>query len=252
MQREYKRLVPEAKTAVLFMHGIVGTPEHFTKIVDLLSLVPEGISFHNLCYPGHGGSSLDFGRSSMEAWKVYTRMAFDALCDTHEQIILVGHSMGTLFAIELANSRPDKVAFLYLLQCPLRVGLRLYGVKNLLRIPFGKISPEDPYGSGMLAACGVAITGNIFLYASWIPRLLELFREMRRTQHVLEKISVPCYAFQSRKDEMVSNWSAVMLKNSNRVEVTELEHSSHFFYAPCDYEIIVNAFEELIKNPLLI
>ena len=50
---EMIRIVPGASTAVLFLHGIVGTPNHFVGGVPITEWVPEDWSLHNLLLPGH-------------------------------------------------------------------------------------------------------------------------------------------------------------------------------------------------------
>ena len=52
--KEYKRIIPEARAAILFVHGIVGTPNHFAEFV---SRVPEKISVYNILLDGHGGGA---------------------------------------------------------------------------------------------------------------------------------------------------------------------------------------------------
>ena len=64
--REYKRIVPEAEKAVLFIHGIISTPNHFK---DFVELVPCNISVFNLLLDGHGKAVNDFARSSMKKWE---------------------------------------------------------------------------------------------------------------------------------------------------------------------------------------
>ena len=64
--KEYKRIVPEAETAVLFIHGIAGTPNHFK---DFLPLVPKEFSVYNLLLDGHGGKTEDFSKTSMKKWE---------------------------------------------------------------------------------------------------------------------------------------------------------------------------------------
>ena len=67
--KEYVRIVPGADTAVLFIHGIVGTPNHFTDLISLVELVPEDWSVCNLLLDGHGGNADDFAATSMKKWK---------------------------------------------------------------------------------------------------------------------------------------------------------------------------------------
>ncbi len=238
-------LVPGADRAVLFIHGIVGCPAHFRQLVDLQGAVPEGWSVVNLCLPGHGGRVMDFGRSSMKQWKAHVWAAFERLAQDHRKIVIVGHSMGTLFALQLAVQYPDRVSGLFLLQCPLQIRLRWFGVKNLLRIPFGRISQADPYGAAMLLACGVTPEKNVLKYATWIPRMAELFREISVTRRCLPEVSVPTAAYQSRLDEMVSNRSARILRDNSVITVVEMADSSHFYYAPEDKARMLKNFEEI-------
>ncbi len=244
----YHRTVPGARTAVLFLHGIVGSPEHFRKVIDLQSMVPDTCSVHNIRYPGHGGTVRDFGSSSMKQWKAHVWAAFDALAQSHEQVIVVGHSMGTLFAIELAIENPKKIPCLFLLQSPMKVALRWFGVKNLLRIPFGKIRLDDPYGASMLVACGVTPTKKIWQYIPWCLRMLELFGEISKTRKQLDHLQVRALAFQSQKDELVSNRSAKILRRNANVEVVEMPAATHFYYPDREKEKMRKAFDCICES----
>lgn len=57
-----KRLLPGAACAVLFVHGILGSPAQFA---PFLPLVPQDWSFCNLLLQGHGGGARDFSAASM-------------------------------------------------------------------------------------------------------------------------------------------------------------------------------------------
>ncbi len=245
MHTQTNLLVPGGDSAVLFIHGIVGSPAHFRLVADLENAVPAGWSVVNVCLPGHGGTVSDFSHSSMKQWKAHVRKEFEVLSSGHRRIVVVGHSMGTLFALQLAAEFPDKIQQLVLLQCPLVVGLRWFGVKNLLRIPYGKIRQEDPYGAAMLVACGVAPERNIFKYIPWIPRILELFREISRTKRILPAVRTKTVAFQSCRDELVSNKSARILRKYSNIEVVEMEHSTHFYYEKEHLDRMLQCFLEI-------
>ena len=51
MHKEYKRIVENSPKALLFIHGILGTPNHFAPFIPL---VPENLSVYNLLLDGHG------------------------------------------------------------------------------------------------------------------------------------------------------------------------------------------------------
>ena len=106
---EVVRIIPGARTAVLLIHGICGTPNHFVGGIPLIEWIPLDWSIYNLLLPGHGGTVEDFAKSSLKQWRCSARRAFCSLANTHEQVYIVGHSMGTLFALELAADHPDKI-----------------------------------------------------------------------------------------------------------------------------------------------
>lgn len=112
----YYRIVSGAKTAALFVHGIVGTPAHFQ---DLVPMIPADWSVYNILLDGHGKQVEDFARTSMVKWKAQVSAQLDEILRTHAQVLIVAHSMGTLFAIDEAMKRPDKVKGLLLLAVPL-------------------------------------------------------------------------------------------------------------------------------------
>lgn len=245
---ETRRLVPQAKNAVLFIHGIVGTPNHFRVVLPLEELVPENWSVYNICQPGHGGSVGDFGRSNINQWRSHARAAFDELAARHEQVLIVGHSLGTLFAMQMALSNPDNVAQLFLIAAPMRPWVRLFGAVNCVKLAFGLIREDRPLELATKNVCGVNATPFVWQYIPWIPRFFELFAEIARTEKVMGNLRVPCVSWQSKKDELVSNFSTGVLKKSGVMEVHELENSTHFYYAPEDLKTLRREFINCIKK----
>lgn len=238
----YRRIVTGAKTAVLMIHGICGTPNHFRGILPLEELVPENWSVYNLVLDGHCKTVKDFARSSMKKWKSQVWQAFDQLASTHEQVILVAHSMGTLFSIQLSLEHPEKIPFMLLLNVPLCIHLRLFGIRNLLRMPFDKLDMTDPIQKSISRATGIAMTPKIWKFIPWLPRIVELLCEIGKTRKLLPQISVRCMAFQSERDELVSNRSRRMLEENGRVEVYHLPGSTHYYYRPDDIVTVRKAF----------
>ena len=246
--RETVRIVPDAKTAVLFIHGIVGTPNHFRDVVPLVQLVPENWSFHNILLDGHGGTVDAFAKSSMKKWKTQVWQTFETLALTHDRVILVAHSMGTLFAIQLALEFADRIDNLFLLAVPMRPGLRLFGIANMLKLVFGKIREDRPVELATKQVCGVKTTRKLWKYIGWIPRFLELFAQIRKTEKVMGNLTVPCRAYQSKKDELVMNLSRGVLERNGCFEIVDLPDSTHFYYAPEDRKRICADLNRIIEN----
>lgn len=243
---ETKRLVPGAKYAVLFIHGIVGTPNHFRKAVDLEALVPQDWSCRNLLLPGHGQGVKEFAESSGKQWGAYVRDEFLELAETHEAVLIAGHSMGTLFALQLAEEYPEKVCGLFLLNVPLRPWLRLWGIANCIRLALGRVRTRIPREEAILTACGAEPTKCLWRYLTWIPRFLDLFGQISRTESSLTEPEMPYQIIHSRKDELVSDRTVPALRRKGLVQLKELEYSTHFYYIPGEKEEIVTAFREML------
>ena len=190
VHREVKRIHPGAGKAVLLVHGIVGTPEHFS---FLLPYVPEGVSVWNLLLDGHGGSVRDFSRSSMEKWQAQVDGAVAELTETHDEIYIVAHSMGTLLTMEAAIREP-KIKKLFFLAVPLRLFLRPRMLKNMWKVYFDRISPTDREAISAKRCYGIENDKNVFRYFAWLPRYLELFSKMRDGRHMLSELNTPCLA----------------------------------------------------------
>ena len=244
---EYVRIVPGADTAVLFIHGIVGTPNHFRDQIPLVQKVPEDRSVYNLLLDGHGRNVEDFAASSMKKWREQVRAAFLLLAEKHERVIIVGHSMGTLFAMQLGVEFPEKIPFLFLLAAPMRPWICPRMIRNLVLLVYGDLEHAEPSRAALAKAAGVTTTRRIWKYFPWAPRFAELLLEIHRTEKILGSLRVPCFAYQSRKDELVRFGTGKVLERYG-VAVQDLPASTHYYYAPADRERICADFARRIKN----
>lgn len=240
----YLHIVPGSQSAVLMIHGIAGTPAHFR---DLLPVIPEDWSVYNILLEGHSGSVEDFGASSMAKWKAQVAAQLARILDSHENIYLVGHSMGTLFAIQAALEYPDRIRGLFLLAVPLRPWVRFSTVLTCLRVAWGDPRPEDHAAWAMRNDTGICLTRKLWKYASWAPRMLELLGECGRTRRALPGLRVPALAFQSRTDELVSMRTMKHLEKHPGIRVTVLEDSGHFAYGPGDLRLLQTEFADFLK-----
>lgn len=242
--KEYKRIVPDASAAILFVHGIVGTPNHFT---DFLSLVPDDVSVYNILLDGHGGSVRDFSHTSMQKWEDQVRDTVDELTHSHTAVYIVAHSMGTLFAIDRAIEN-EKVKGLFLLAVPFKIAPKPRMISNLCKVYFDKIKPDDEVALAAKRCYGIAQDKNPLHYFGWLPRYLELFAKAKRTRKRLVELHTPCRAYQSARDELVSRASAKILEQNKSVSVVRLKNSGHYYYEQNDFAFLLNEFEKFIKE----
>lgn len=245
VDKEYIRIVENSDTAVLMIHGIVGTPAHFR---HFLHLIPEDWSIYNLLLDGHGKGVDEFAASSMKKWKAQVDSRLAEILATHRRVLIVAHSMGTLFAIQAAIRHPDRIPRLFLLQIPLRPFLppstAIISVKNAL----GIAKPSDAPAMAMLEGCGVNLSPWLPKYIFWIPRFLELLAEVHRTRKLLPQLAVPTRSYPARHDELVAFSVRKDLENHPHIRNTLLPDSGHFVYAPSDLAVLQAELREVIAE----
>lgn len=231
----------EPNCAILFVHGILGTPEHFE---PFLPLVPKNLHICNLLLKGHGAGVKDFSRASMAQWKQQVHEALQALRQKYNKVFIAAHSMGTLFAIQEAIAEP--VTALFLLNVPLKVRLRPELLKTSWKVFRGDIDPNDPWIVAADKAYGIEKDPHVLRYLGWIPRYLELFAEIRKTRKMLHKLASPCMVYLSTQDEMVSPKTCKAFEGLDCVTLKVLPGSGHNYYCPKDLLLLQEDFQNML------
>lgn len=241
--RPYIRCIKGADTAILFVHGILGTPAHFD---FLLPLVPKDWSVYNMLLGGHGGSVQDFSAASMTGWKQQVHAALQALSASHENIVIAAHSMGTLFAMQEAEK--EQIAALFLLNTPLKIRPTPQLVKMMWKVFWGDIRPDNEWELAAQRACSISLDKYLWRYLGWVPRYLELFAEAEKTRPLAGKLARPAWVYLSGQDEMVSPQSGRFFEGNAQVSVKLLQTSGHFYYTPADKRQICRGFVQMIHQ----
>lgn len=241
---EAVRIVDGADTAVLFIHGILGTPNHFR---EFLPLVPQSFSYINLLLDGHGKDVLSFANTSMQKWHSQVDNAVDELAKNHKKIIIVAHSMGALLALWQAYKKPELISKMILLSVPLKLSLKPQLFLTAFKIYFNLIKPDDYRGIAAKNAYSIEDDWRIWRYFGWIKRYRELFAEIKRTAKICNVLPTPCQFYQSAEDEIVSLKACRLLKNSN-FKVDILENSAHYYYDSNDFKRMLQEIETIFKN----
>ncbi|MBQ3080247.1 MAG: alpha/beta hydrolase [Clostridia bacterium] len=241
----YIRIRENAKIAVLMVHGIAGTPAQFEALIPL---IPEDYSIYNILLDGHGKTVLDFGKASMKKWKAQFRKTLEDLRRQYDGIFIVAHSMGTLFSIQHAVENPDKILRLFLLSVPTRPFPRVSTVRASYAIMLGRVKKGDKIAHALIKGTSIQLEKGIFPYITWIPRLIELLFECRKTRKMLPKLAIPSDTFQSQADELVSARSIKDLNTHPYIKNTVLFHSGHLLYGDEDLVLLKRYMEEAVKE----
>ncbi len=239
----YIKEVEGAETAVLFVHGFLGSTEHFERFINILD---DTISVYNILLTGHGAGVREFGRASMEIWKNQISELVDELAAKYKNIYIVGHSMGTFFAMYGAVKYPEKIKGIFLLQSPLKICVKPAAAINTFRSFFDKFN-DDTVAHAYKRAHSVKLGFRLWEYISWIPRYLELFKESKLSREIILKVDVPCGIFQSKKDELVSMKSLNYIPHKENINVYVLQNSAHFIYDEKDFLYLEDKFCEMLN-----
>ena len=93
---------PANAHAVLLLHGFTGSPLDLKKLTNFLK--SQGFACYVPIYSGHGLGAEAIVKTSMAAWWQDAHNAFDFLhSHGYGKISVVGHSMGGVFALRLAQ-----------------------------------------------------------------------------------------------------------------------------------------------------
>jgi pimeloyl-ACP methyl ester carboxylesterase len=156
--------------------------------------------------------------------------------------------MGTLLSVRQALRRPEKVKLLFMVAAPTPPFVRFSAASYAVGLAFGVKNEKAPVYGAMGIACGMKLTPMLWRYIPWIPRMVELLRECSAVSKLYKDLQVPCIAWQSEKDELVSRRSIKVLKKSGKVEVHTLPNSTHFYYTQAEREQVVESFQNACKN----
>ncbi|MGC2942096.1 MULTISPECIES: alpha/beta hydrolase [unclassified Brevibacterium] len=105
----YRDLGAGSSVAILFLHGLTGSPVVWVPIAR--ALASEGIDVSVPQLPGHGTSWQDMDATGWSEWLGAARAELGRLQVDHDRVIVAGLSMGGSLALALAaaESAPDEV-----------------------------------------------------------------------------------------------------------------------------------------------
>ncbi|TSI17722.1 carboxylesterase [Brevibacterium aurantiacum] len=108
----YRQIVPDSESAVLFLHGITGSPAAWFPIAR--SLGHHGISVSVPLLPGHGTRWQDLNSTPWSEWLDAAKAELQALSRTHSRVVVAGLSMGGALALALGagDSPPDELVLI--------------------------------------------------------------------------------------------------------------------------------------------
>ena len=185
--------------AVLLLHGFGDTPQTLAYVAAAFH--DEGYTVRAPLLPGHGRRLDDFRSTRAKEWISAARDAYTQLRASHDDVAIVGLSMGGALGIIIAAETPDLPALALIapyvsMPTSARVVARFHRAWELCRPTFdsgGKRSILDPVEKERSLAYGFITPGTLF----------ELSRVVRRVQVSLPRVKAPTLVIHGLHDERI-------------------------------------------------
>ncbi len=210
-------------------------------------MIPECVTVYNLLLEGHGKDPQAFSHSGMDRWERQVEQAVEELALNHDRIYVVGHSMGTLFAIDQSMKHP-KIAGLFLLAVPVKLRLKPRILLRSVKVCLCGVRANDLRELAAKKCYGIKPDPNVLHYIGWIPRIVELFSKIHRTRSLLSHIQTPCNIIFSGLDELISPHSCTCFQGNAAVHTITLPHSGHYYYPSGDREKLLAQFQDFLSE----
>jgi carboxylesterase len=236
---------PGKAPVVVAFHGFGGTA---AELLPMLQAVADaGFSVDAALLAGHGGRVEDLQEQTLDTWVDAARTHAHAVASQHGRAILLGFSLGSLIAMQLASERPDWLAGLVVLGNALTL-------RALTSVPFaiwtrlGQRMPDaymlkPPGRAGDLV--DPSLMGSLVTFDRHPLRsALEVYRAGPRVRAVVDRIVCPTLVLHGRRDAVCSWENATWLGDhlgSRDVRVRIFERSAHVL--ACDGERVEVARE---------
>ncbi len=237
-----------AETAVLMVHGFLGSPVQFKPLARILH--EQGYTARAILLPGHGGSAKEFAQEGRDAWMRAVEQTAAELRQKYKRIIFIGHSLGGLLSLnEAMQSGADGIV---LISVPMRLRNNYHVLPQSIRMFWGDPEKDDDLMRFERSVFSIALKPIRHHLSSW-PRGMDLLRLMRGTRKSLSRVQAPVLIIQSKSDQTVAWKSAGILERGLihcRPEVMMLERSGHSYFHPTEAGPMYERICEFIRTAI--
>lgn len=222
----YREIAGAGGAAVLFLHGITGSPAAWHPIAR--AVAAQGASVSVPLLPGHGSTWQELADTRWTDWLSAAEAELRALQSDHSRVLVAGLSMGGALALSLGTlpSPPDEIL--------------VVNPALVVDSPFTPILPLVSHFVPTVAAIGndIAHPGRDEFAGDRTPvaAVASLAGALRGLREDLWQITVPTTVFVSGQDNVVGPRSLRVLRSrlGARPRIVALRRSRHV--ATLDYD----------------
>ena len=233
----------EGRRAVLGLHGFMGYPGELQYPAERLA----GAGFRVLIprLPGHGSCGEDFNSTTGRMWLRAATDAYLELTSTHDEVYLMGHSMGGIIASLLASrfpvSRMVLMAPALKLQGPLGMTELIHPfINKKLKKPLWEQDGAYTFRDDRDEDDDLYMGQEYWTWA-YFKRMADLSRLRKKAVRRLHKVNADVLTILGARDETVAPDAATLVESrvKGRTETVVLPESAHL--VPYDKEYKKNA-----------
>ncbi len=224
---------------VLAFHGFGGTAAELTPLLE--SIARAGFAVDAALLPGHGTRVEGLQELTYEDWLGASRARARAAAERYGQVILLGFSLGSLLAMELAAEGAGGVRGLVVLGNALTLAPHSsipLGLADRLGIKVPDVYMVKPRAGDLVDPASM---GDLVSYDRHPLRsAVEVYRAGRRVRGLVGRIACPTLVLHGRRDQVCpwtnATWLAARLSEgaTRDVGVRIFERSAHVL--ACDGE----------------
>jgi carboxylesterase len=227
----------------LILHGFTSSLDCVREIEPPLTAL--GLPTRMPVLRGHGGDTPETLRGVMwPAWLEDSEAAMQNLLNEAEKVILIGHSMGALLALQLAGKYPAQVDSLVAaaaalqLASPLAPGKPLNFLVPLVKLVLKKWDMPVAYADPSLAQYDTN-----YAYTP-VDSLMSLLDCAKYTRDHLGEVHAPTLIVQARKDSSVAPETAQIIYDGIS---TPAEHKQVVWFEKTEHEM----FRDLERHEII-
>ena len=222
--------------ALVAFHGFGGTASELMPL--LRATEGAGFAVDAAVLPGHGTGAEDLQGQTFETWLAAARARAEAAAEKHGRVVLLGFSMGSLLALQLASERPPWLVGLAALGNAVTVRAHTswpLGIWDRSRAPMPDAYFLKPFAADLVDP---ALMDKIVTYDRHPLRAaLEVYRAGARVRPLVGRIDCPTLILHGRCDRVCHWKNAPWLAShvgARDVTVRIFEQSAHVL--ACDRE----------------
>jgi carboxylesterase len=257
-----------ARTGVLLVHGLIGTPAEVRVLAKGLN--KQGFTVYAVQLAGHCGTMDDLIATRWTDWLDSVASGLRRFRGHVDQVVVGGLSMGALLALAVAEDAPDLVAGVCALSTPFRYdgwSVPLYTRLSFLLPLFkwlgiGRHSmflEQPPYGvkdDALRAHIARQMRDGHRGGATTLPgtpwwSVPELHRLSAHTYARLNLLRAPCLVLHAREDEIssVSNAQDIArLARNSQVELVLLDNCYHMITIDRERRVVIAKVTQFVAQ----